>query len=105
MAGRQYKSMRVNIPLQPTIRFNIESRYQRGSDGSMNVSAVVAETCFLRLHTDQKKSKRAYSGYMAKPGGMRITYGMPRTLESAERQTEKKRNLLRSSNQPNDQRP
>ena len=89
MAGRQYKSMRVNIPLQPTIRFNIESRYQTKSDGSMNVSAVVAENCFLRLHTDQKKSKRAYSGYVAKPGGMRITYGMPRTLESAECQNGK----------------
>ena len=72
----------------------------------MNVSAVVAEACFLCLHTDQKKSKNELRvSYVAKPGGMRITYGMPRTLESAERQTEKKRNLPRSSNQPNNRRP
>ena len=58
-AGRRHKSMRVNISLQPTIRFNIESRDLRGSDGSMNASAVVAETCFLRKHTGQKKSKWA----------------------------------------------
>ena len=74
VAGRRRKSMRVNISLQPTIRFNIESRDLRGSDGLMNASAVVAEKPVFCISIQTRRKANGLRGYVATPGGMRITY-------------------------------